>query len=132
MIPTGNSKEDIKKRFNIILTFYHDWKIKNPSQKKYNKSLKEYINIRHVSITETAKHASNRYLSTLAVLQLDTILENAVKIKTNNPNPNRKNQKDFIKMIIMEYKLFGIGNVKLTVGIRKNKDKVQYCITVIE
>ena len=114
------------------LSFYQDWKKKNPTQKRFNKSLKEYINIRYISIDETAKHASNRYLSTLAVLQLDTILENAVKIKTNNPNPNKKNQKDFIKMIIMEYKLFGIGNVKLTVGIRKNKDKVQYCITVIE
>ena len=32
----------------------------------------------------------------------------------------------------MSYELVGIGKVKLTVGIRKNKDKVQYCITVIK
>jgi len=82
------------------LSFYQDWKKKNPTQKRFNKLLKEYINIRYISIDETAKHASNRYLSTLAVLQLDTILENAVKIKTNNPNPNKKNQKDFIKLYL--------------------------------
>ena len=33
----------------------------------------------------------------------------------------------------MECLLPGIGNVKLTVGVKKsNKEKVQYCITFIE
>ena len=48
--------------------------------RRYNVSLKEYINIRFVSITETCTHASRSYLSTLAVLQLDAILTGAKKV----------------------------------------------------
>jgi hypothetical protein len=115
------------------LSFYQDWKKKNPTQKRFNKSLKEYINIRYISIDETTRHASKNYLSTLAVLQLDTILENAKKYDTVKSNPNRKNQNDFSDMILMSYELVGIGKVKLTVGIkRKGKAKIQYCITVIK
>ena len=46
MIPEGHTIEDIKKREQIIRDFYREWKEKNPSQRKYNLSLKEYINIR--------------------------------------------------------------------------------------
>jgi len=48
--------------------------------RRYNVSLKEYINIRFVSITETCTHAYRSYLSTLAVLQLDAILTGAKKV----------------------------------------------------
>ena len=58
MIPQGNNIEDIKKRELIIRDFYREWKEKNPSQRKYNLSLKEYINIRMVSIIETSEHAA--------------------------------------------------------------------------
>ena len=68
MIPEGHTIEDIKKREQIIRDFYREWKEKNPSQRKYNLSLKEYINIRMVSIVETSEHAAKSYLSTLAVL----------------------------------------------------------------
>lgn len=95
--------------------------------------MKEYINIRYISIDETARHASKKYLSTLAVLQLDTILENAKKYDTVKSNPNKKNQNDFSDIILMSYELVGFGKVKLTVGIRrKDKAKIQYCITVIK
>ena len=50
MIPEGNSIEAIRVREQIIREFYKEWKEKNPSQRKYNLSLKEYINIRMVSI----------------------------------------------------------------------------------
>lgn len=76
-VPQGNEHGDIESRRQIISDFYHDWKEKNPSLRKYNLSLKEYINIRFVSITETCTHAARSYLSTLAVLQLDAILTNA-------------------------------------------------------
>ena len=46
MIPEGHTIEDIKKRERIIREFYREWKEKNPSQRKFNLSLKEYINIR--------------------------------------------------------------------------------------
>ena len=77
-IPRGDSPEDVAKRRSIISKFYHEWKEKNPLQRRYNLFLKEYINIRFVSITETCTHASRTYLSTLAVLQLDAILTGAI------------------------------------------------------
>lgn len=132
MIPTGNSREDIQQRELIIRDFYREWKEKNPSQKKYNLSLKEYINIRMVSIVETSEHAAKSYLSTLAVLQLDAILVGAKKISVKNVKPQNKNQKPFEKIIIMEYDLVEIGTIKMTVGVRRRtREKVQYCITAI-
>ena len=131
-IPTRNEKEDVEKRKQIILDFYRKWKQDNPSQRKYNVSLKDYVNIRNVSISETSFRASKTYLSTLAVLQLDAILATARKTKIVNVKPNNKNQKPFNKMILMECDLTGIGVVKLIVGIkRKSLEKVQYCITAI-
>ena len=68
-IPTGDSTEERRGRHQIILSFYHDWKKRNPEAKKYNFNLKDDINIRYVSLEETAGQASMTYLSTLAVLQ---------------------------------------------------------------
>ena len=132
MIPEGNTLEEIKKREQIIRDFYKKWKEENPSQRKYNLSLKEYINIRMVSIVETSEHAAKNYLSTLAVLQLDAILAGAKKVSVKKPKVGNKNQKTFERIIIMEYKLVGIGTVKMTVGVRRRThEKVQYCITAI-
>ena len=74
LIPEDNSIESIKIREKIIRDFYREWKEKNPSQRKFNVALKDYINIRMVSIVETSEHAAKTYLSTVAVLQLDAIL----------------------------------------------------------
>ncbi|MBO4674512.1 MAG: hypothetical protein J5601_00275 [Elusimicrobiaceae bacterium] len=105
---------------------------KNKNQRKYNLSLKDYINIRMVSIIETSEHAAKRYLSTLAVLQLDSILMGAKKVSVKKPKPGNKNQKPFERILVMEYELFGIGTVKMTVGVRrKTREKGQYCITAI-
>ena len=132
MIPEDNSVESIKVREQIIREFYHEWKEKNPSQRRFNLSLKEYINIRMVSIVETSEHAAKNFLSTLAVLQLDAILVGAKKVSIKKTKVGNKNQKPFEKMMIMEYELNGIGKVKMTVGIRRRtKEKVQYCITAI-
>ena len=107
-------------------------KRKNPSQRKYNLSLKEYINIRMVSIVETSEHAAKNYLSTLAVLQLDSILAGAKKVSVKKPKPGNANQKPFERIMIMEYELTGIGKIKMTVGVRRRTlEKVQYCITAI-
>ena len=98
-IPTGNTKEDVKERKNIIIRFYQEWKSKNPLQKRYNLNLQDYINIRNISMAETSAHASKSYLSTLAVLQLDAVLTNAKKIKEVRAK-NNGNQKGFEKIII--------------------------------
>lgn len=85
------------------------------------------------SITETCTHASRNYLSTLAVLQLDAILPNAVLKESKPINPKTKNQRGFKRMLIMEYNCPAIGLVRLTVG-QKGSDgtNVQYCITAID
>lgn len=132
MIPEGNTLDEIKERERIIREFYHEWKEKNPLQRKYNLALKEYINIRMVSIVETSEHAAKSYLSTLAVLQLDAVLVGAKKVSIKKVKPNNKNQQPFERMMIMEYELVGIGTVKMTVGVRRRtQEKVQYCITAI-
>ena len=132
-IPIGNNKEDFKIRKQIIWQFYQDWKKKNPSQKRYNLALKDYINIKFVSIDETSHQAAKSYLSTLAVLQLDSILTMAKKYREVKAKPKDKNQKQFNKLLWMRYNLPGVGEVKLMVGIvRRTNDKVQYCITVIK
>lgn len=131
-IPKGNTREDIEIRKNIISRFYHEWKVQNPTQRRFNLSLKEYINIRFVSITETCTHASRSYYSTLAVLQLDAILTNAKRVSTVRTKKNN-NQKLFEKIIVMQYDCVGIGIVKMTVGVRRrNHEKVQYCITAMK
>ena len=131
-IPQGSTPEDIDARRRIISKFYHDWKDQNPSQRRYNLSLKEYINIRFVSITETCTHAAKSYHSTLAVLQLDAILTNAKRIATLRTKAN-SNQKQFEKMIIMQYECVGLGVIKMTVGVRRRThEKVQYCITALD
>ena len=132
-IPTGDTTEDRRKRHDLIYSFYEHWKLKNPEHKKYNLELKEDINIRAVSLDETAGQASLSYLSTLAVLQLDAILTNAWLVKEVPSKSDSKNQRSFERMLIMEYICTGVGRVKVTVGVRrKDKLKVQYCITAID
>ena len=131
-IPQGNTTEEVGIRRSIISNYYREWKERNPLQRRYNLSLKEYINIRFVSITETCTHASRTYLSTLAVLQLDAILTGAKKVATVSTKGN-SNQKQFERMIVMTYCCPGIGTVKMTVGVRRRThEKVQYCITAME
>ena len=132
-IPIGNTKEDRRRRQDLIYAFYMGWKRKNPEQKKYNIALRDDINIRAVSLDETAAQASLTYLSTLAVLQLDAILTNAWLVKTVPSKQGTKNQRSFERILIMEYVCTGVGRIKMTVGVRRSdKTKVQYCITAID
>ena len=131
-IPQGDTPEEIKQRSNLIWKFYQEWKTCNPTQRVYNHGLKDYINVRQISIDETARHASKRYLSTLAVLQLDAILSCA-KLVRKGKVESRSNQQQFKAMLVMQYECPGIGTVKLLVGVRhKTLLKVQYCITALE
>ena len=85
-----------------------------------------------VSIVETSEHAAKSYLSTLAVLQLDSILTGTKRVSIKKPKPGNANQKTFERIMIMEYELTGIGKIKMTVGVRRRTlEKVQYCITAI-
>ena len=131
-IPRGDTQEEIKQRTDLIWKFYLEWKARNTTQRVYNHILKDYIYVRQISIDETARHASKRYLSTLAVLQLDAILSCAKLVKTGKVE-SRSNQQQFKAMLVMQYECPGIGTAKLLVGVRhKTLLKVQYCITALE
>ncbi|MBQ3734455.1 MAG: hypothetical protein II859_10900 [Bacteroidales bacterium] len=133
IIPQGNSKEALKQREEIISQVYRTWTENNPTKRVYNRSLKNNINIRFLSITETIRHAAKTYESTLAMLQLDTILRNAVKYgKPKPPKKGVKNQAAFSQMREMRYDLAGVGTVKMMVGIKRTGEIIQYCITAIQ
>ena len=132
-VPMGDSIEDRRARSRLIRQFYYQWMGRNDDRRVFNNSLNDYIYVKYISVNETAGHASLRYLSTLAVLQLDAILPNAIFKAAKPINHRTKNQKGFSRMLIMEYCCPAIGLVRLTVG-QKGSDgaKVQYCITAIE
>ena len=133
-IATGSTPEDLKNRKKFITDFYAKWTIANPAKQIYNKSLQNFIEVRFLSMQETASKAAIRYKSTLAVTYLTEILENAVKIgKALEPKKDNANQKRFSKILIMEYEKADFGKIKLTVGeLRGSGQKLQYCITAIE
>jgi len=139
-IAVGNTKEDRKQRKQFIIDFYGKWIVANPTKRAYNKSLETFIEVRFLSLEETAQHASFSYKSTIAVTFLSEIIENAIvpKDKKENiifekPRPNVKNQSRFSKLFIMGYEKAGFGKIKLTVGeLRGSGQKIQYCITAIE
>ena len=134
IIPSGDSKEDKKQRKRFIMDFYKIWGTFNPQKQVFNKSLNDFVNVKHISVEETAGQASTRYKSTLAIVFLSEILANAVKKGVpKNSDPTKENQKRFEKIIIMEYNKSEFGRIKLTVGVKRGKkEKVQYCITAIE
>lgn len=133
IIPQGNNKEALKQREEIISQVYRIWTENNPTKQVYNRSLKDNINIRFLSITETIRHAAKTYESTLAMLQLDTILRNAVKYgKPKPPKKGVKNQASFSQMQEMHYNLAGVSTVKMMVGIKRTGEIIQYCITAIQ
>jgi hypothetical protein len=96
--------------------------------------IEEFIEVKFLSIQETASKAAIRYKSTLAVIYLTEILEKAVtKGSPQEPKKDNKKQKRFSKIFILEYEKEKFGKIKLTVGeLRGSGQKVQYCVTAIE
>jgi len=139
-IAIGNTKEDKIQRKQFIVNFYGKWIAANPEKRLYNKSLQAFIEVRFLSLEETAGHASLKYKSTVAVTFLSEVIENALvqkdkkgNIITEMPKPNVKNQARFSKIYVMNYEKADFGNIKLTVGeLRGSGQKLQYCITAIE
>ena len=131
-VPVGDTVKDRRTRQDIIKQFYFSWKKRNPELCKYNIDLGENIYINHTSLVETAGRASLTYYSTLAVLQLDAILQNAKVLFVDKPKAGNNQQSKFERMLGMRYFCPGIGEVQLMVGVRKrDKTKIQYCITAM-
>jgi hypothetical protein len=132
-IPQGQTKEELQVRKKFIKDFYAIWNAANPTKHVYNIDLKDFINVRFLSIQETSLLAALSYKSTMAVTYLTEILERAVVIERVRPKPNNQNQKRFSEMILMKYDKKEFGTIKLTVGVlRSSRQKIQYCITALE
>ena len=133
-IPTGTTLEEIRVRKKIIRDFYAVWNAANPTKQVYNANLKEFINVRFLSIQETSLIAANKYSSTFALTHYFTeILEFAQEVRRTPPKKDNNNQKRFTEIIVLEYKKKEFGTVKLTVGVLKgSKQHIQYCITAIK
>ena len=132
-IPMGRTAEEIKMRKQIIFQFYEKWKNDHPDKAVFNKDLKADILIRKESVVEASGHAPKRYRSTLAVLRLEELLANAIKVDEDAPKKGDKNQAKLKKMLLMSYQCPEIGTIKLTVGVRRrSQDMIQYGITALE
>jgi len=132
-LPKDDSTESKKERKQFIIDFYSQWIAMNPTKQIYNKSLQDFINVRFLSIQETAGHASHTYKSTIAVTFLTEILENAKRINSVKPKSENKNQQRFSEIIVMEHTRKEFEAIKLTVGVLKgSKQNIQYCITAME
>ena len=139
-IAINNTPKDKKQRKQFIIEFYGKWIAKNPEKRLYNKSLEAFIEVRFLSIEETAGHASASYKSTLSVTFLSEVIENAIvqkdkkgNIIADTPKPNVKNQRRFSKIYVMVYEKANFGKIKLTVGeLRGSGQNIQYCVSAIE
>jgi len=138
--PTGNGKEDYKARKKFIVNFYAGWIAENTAKHIFNQSLNSFIEVKFLSINETAGKAAYSYKSTLAVTFLTEILENTKAKKDAKGNlifektkEKVKNQERFSRIFTMYYEKPNFGKIKLVVGeLRGSKQKIQYCITAIE
>ena len=125
-IPVGNSREEIKLRDKAIKDFYASWNAEHPEKKMWNEDLQDYIHVRFLSIEETSEKAARQYQSTLAVFRLTDLLTKSRKEREVEPKKSTKNQSPFVRMLIMR-----LDNIKMTVGVQKSGNKIQYCITAL-
>ncbi|GHS94401.1 hypothetical protein FACS1894207_2540 [Bacteroidia bacterium] len=91
-LPQDDSTEAKKVRKQFVIDFYSTWITVNTTKQIFNKSLNDFINVRFLSIQETAGHASHTYKSTIAVTFLTEILERAKQIKSVKPKIENKKQ----------------------------------------
>ena len=95
------------------------------TKKVWNDSLRAYIHVKYQSLNETKGQASVSYESTMAVLKLTEILENAVVTKIKPSKKNDKNQKSFDRMVFMNY-----NGIRLLVGHQASKDEYYSIVSV--
>ena len=123
-IPRGNSRDDIKSRRQFIKDIYAQWIAEHPDKKIWNKSLKTYVYVKYQSINETSGHAAISYESTIAVMYLTEILENAKVAEKWHPKYNDKNQKPYSILYLMRWKQY-----RLIVGVQRTTGEyVQYYV----
>ena len=90
--------------------------------------LKDFDGTKAKSIDELmgGEKAARQYESTLAVFRLTELPTKSKKVEEVEPKKGTKNQQKFVKILIMRH-----DNIKMTVGVQKSGNKIQYCITAL-
>ena len=81
------------------------------------------------SIDETATHASKKYESTLAALNVTKAISNAKKIGLDRAKSNRQKKLGFVIIVELSAEVKNVGEVKIIIGRKANKQYLHYCIT---
>lgn len=125
-IPKGITNEEVYERRAIIID-----KLQHLIGTSIRcKALKnQLVHFDFYSIDETATHASKKYESTLAALNVTKAISNAVYIKRSRPESRKQHKRGFEEMIELSSKLIDIGYVKIMIEQKKNKKLMHYCIT---
>ena len=130
-IPMGQTAQETAQRRQIVKDFIQQWRANHPDPRVWNEELKDYIKINQVFLIEAVGHSANRYASTKAIFQMETIMAEAKMEAKTKVKEGDKNQKPFQYMLVLSYQIEGLGRAKLTVGVRlRTHEKVAYDITV--
>jgi hypothetical protein len=125
-IPKGITKEEVYERRTIIIEELQHL-IGTAVRCKALKN--QLVHFDFYSIDETATHASKKYESTLAALNVTKAISNAVYIRRDRPHSKNQIKMRFNEIVELAAELKDIGIVKIIIGQRRNKKYVHYCIT---
>ena len=82
------------------------------------------------SIEETAHHAAKSECSTIAAMNIISVLKNAELVSCDKPKSNRQiSLFRFKKMLELRVMMRYVGSVKLMVGLQGRRNYLEYCIT---
>lgn len=130
-IPMGGTITEIRERETIIKEMLHKWGTENPERKVFNNALEDYIWIKGISVIEAREHSAKSYRSTLAILNIDEVLKNALPVRRLPTKKGYRNQAIFAYMLVMVYRHEEIGTIKVTVGVKSNEQRIEYGITAL-
>ncbi len=124
-----------KKRKKIIKELYNAILQSNKTV-FFNKHLRANVHITGYSRRETSEHAAKSQKSTQAVLHLQEIIENAIPHKNEQwimqIKKNNTSQSEFVNIIRLYHDISDIGEIKLTIGVKRSGKHIQYCVTAVE
>ena len=122
-IPVGNSIDDVYAGRDYIV---------NKLQHLIGSSIRckalraQKVHFDFYSIDETATHAAKRYESTLAALKVTKAISNAKIVGSSQAKSNKQKKLGFVLMVELSAELKDVGNVKIVIGRKSNKQYLHY------
>jgi hypothetical protein len=98
-----------------------------------NCSLLADVKVSNKGINETLFHACISKRSTIAALNMQQVIANAMFLKIDAPKSGRQTKQfRFEFILILKTDIERVGNIKLTVGYTRNENLLHYCVTAIK